>query len=271
MEVTVAKKIGLTQGKYVVVDDEDFDWLNSFRWTYSNRGYAFRNSSVKLGEADNAYKRQVIYLHKFILGIGLNQMGDHISGNKLDNRRENLRIVTKQQNNHNSLGSSNSRSKYKGVVFGKNDKGKNRWRSSITLNYKKFFLGSFYTEIDAALAYDIAAIYYFGDYAKTNFPKDFPKENIKVNGVNYNYLKARKKSKYYGISLENRVRKNKWRVKFNFNKKTIHGGQYETELEAAKRYDKLALKLLGEKAKTNFKYKEDGRFVLSTRLKLQSY
>jgi hypothetical protein len=273
----MAKKIGLTKGKYAIVDDDDFDWLNSFRWTYGNRGYAFRGASVKLGEVRNSKERKTIYMHKFILGIDSKQMGDHINGNRLDNRMENLRIVTPQQNSHNSfMGFNSGSSKYKGIGYYPNktrtDKG---WRARICLGKKSIFLGYFRTELEAALAYDIAAIYYFGDYAKTNFPKYYPKGDIKVAGINYNYSKEIKTSKYKGVTLDPHSKlwdvKNKWRVQVTVEKKNIGGGKYETELEAAKKYDKLAMKLLGEKAKTNFKYKPNGRFVLSRRLKLQSY
>ncbi len=92
---------------------------------------------------------------------------DHINGDGLDNRKDNLRIVTIAENNYNKRKSKNVRSsQYKGVSI---DKRTNRWRAIIYYKYRKINLGMFGDEIDAARAYDEAANELFGEFAKLNF------------------------------------------------------------------------------------------------------
>jgi hypothetical protein len=94
---------------------------------------------------------------------------DHISGDKSDNRICNLREATRSQNEMNNAKiNSPCSSQFKGVSFFKRD---NKWNSSITLNGRKFYLGRFKSEIDAARAYDVKAIELFGEYARLNFPE----------------------------------------------------------------------------------------------------
>jgi hypothetical protein len=76
---------------------------------------------------------------------------DHINKDKLDNRLENLRMVTKAQNNKNRDSYKDSSSKYKGVYFDKNN---NKWKASITINYKQIYIGRYQTELEAAQAYN---------------------------------------------------------------------------------------------------------------------
>ena len=95
---------------------------------------------------------------------------DHINGNKLDNRKQNLRFVTQQQNCFNSKRkkphpNSKNPSHYKGVSW-RNDR--NKWRSTITKDGKRIYLGLFENAQDAALAYNKAAKKYHGKYAKLN-------------------------------------------------------------------------------------------------------
>lgn len=90
---------------------------------------------------------------------------DHINGNKLDNRPENLRCATNAQNIANSKSRDGSSSKYLGVCWSKNH---NKWISSITTNYKTKHLGIFIDEIDAAIAYNKAAVIAHGEFARLN-------------------------------------------------------------------------------------------------------
>ena len=96
------------------------------------------------------------------------QMVDHINRDKLDNRRENLRLCNMTESNRNRgpihfKHSSSITSKYKGVHWSKN-----KWRATIEVNGKKIYLGFFDNEQDAAIAYNEAAKKYFGDYAYLN-------------------------------------------------------------------------------------------------------
>ena len=93
-------------------------------------------------------------------------MVDHINGNGLDNRKENLRFCTNGQN----IAWGKKRkgaSKFKGVSWYTNRK---IWVSKLKSNGVNYFLGYFEKENDAAKAYDIAAMKYHGEFARLNFP-----------------------------------------------------------------------------------------------------
>jgi hypothetical protein len=163
------KTIPLSKGKYTstinrftIVDSTDYDWLNQWRWSYSN-GYAIR--SKRIGKrTDN---KQIYFLmHRQILNAPIGKEVDHINGNKLDNRRCNLRLCSHKENlrNHQrkKIGCS---SIYKGVCFVKRNK---NWRVQIWVDYKAIWIGSFKTEKEAALAYNNAAIKYHKEFARLN-------------------------------------------------------------------------------------------------------
>lgn len=153
----MTKEIKLTQGKYALVDDDDFEWLSKYKWCYCNR-YAIRQPSRKLG------KRKLIQMHKEIMNTPDNLNTDHINGNGLDNRKCNLRICTHQQNLFNQKRRSNNVSGYKGIRPDKYG-----WEAVIGYNYKTITLGIYATPEEAAQAYDKKAIKLFGNFAKLNF------------------------------------------------------------------------------------------------------
>jgi len=125
------KKIKLTQNRYALVDDEDFDELNKHKWCYSMQGYAVRD----IGGRKNKTR---ILMHRLINNTSANLYTDHINRNKLDNRRINLRAVTQSVNGHNCKLSKNNKSGYNGVEWYKN-----RWVANIKVNYKKIYLGRY--------------------------------------------------------------------------------------------------------------------------------
>jgi hypothetical protein len=106
-------------------------------------------------------------MHRQILGAPPGQQVDHINGDTLDNRRVNLRLATHGQNQHNRGKYRNNKSGYKGVSW---DKAAGKWRAQIKFNNKKYNLGRYHDPIEAALAYDAAAIRLHGAFARLNFP-----------------------------------------------------------------------------------------------------
>ncbi len=145
--------------KIALVDDSDYPMLEKHSWSLHSCGYAV------IGIWNNG-KTKTVYMHKMILGDeSKNGIVDHINHNPLDNRRENLRIVTRQQNHMNMYGHKNAFSKFKGVCFCKQT---GKWSASLTYFYKKVWLGRHNTEIEAAKAYNDAAKKYFGEHALLN-------------------------------------------------------------------------------------------------------
>lgn len=140
------KEIPLTQGKFALVDDDDYDWLNQWKW-YANKGgntfYACRHPNVASG------KRTIITMHVDIMGKKEGLVTDHINGNGLDNRRINLRHVTHRQNLQNRHGERSS--KYPGVQWKKIQGG--FWTAQFRHKEKCKHLGCFSDELDAYNAY----------------------------------------------------------------------------------------------------------------------
>ena len=157
------KRIKLTQGKFAIVDDADYEWLNQWKWQATKPRkvwYAVRWKSIRM-------HREIMGLKK---GDGLST--DHRSGNGLDNRQENLRVCTcseNLQNLHNPRGPSSC--KYQGVC---RDRTNNKWMAYITKNRKQITIGRYKNKDKAARAYDKKAIELYGPDAKTNFPKETP-------------------------------------------------------------------------------------------------
>lgn len=155
------KQIPLTQGKFALVDDEDFERVSQFKWTYKksiNTGYAQRTLWPS---------NKHLYLHSFILNTS--EMVDHINGNGLDNRKINLRHANKAINSMNRIKQKNNTSGYKGVHKYK-IKLRKPFQAYIKVNGKRKHLGMFSTALEAAKIYDLAARKYFGEYANLNFP-----------------------------------------------------------------------------------------------------
>jgi len=158
----VVKKIQLTQGKYALVDDEDYEFINSFKWYYG-QGYACRNERLPDGN------RKTIKMHRVIAKTPEDKQTDHINRNTLDNRKSNLRNVDQKDNAKNADKKSKATSKYKGVSYYKRKQDKyGKWKANIQVDGKKINLGYFDSEIEAALKYNEAAKKYFGEFAVLN-------------------------------------------------------------------------------------------------------
>lgn len=141
-----------------LIDSEDFPLVRGRSFILAGRGYVC--ITVRRPE------KTPTYIHRLIMKAPGGVQVDHINGDKLDNRKSNLRFANNSQNNANRPKISGQRSsKYKGVYFCKKRK---VFYAEITVDRKKRSLGSFEKEIDAAKAYDCAAKKSFKEYASLN-------------------------------------------------------------------------------------------------------
>lgn len=143
------KYISLTLGKRAIVDDEDYEYLNSLGSWHFDR-YAKRVTK----------KDGVIYMHRLLLEAPKGKTVDHINGNKLDNRRSNLRVVDHSTNCHNRHYSKN---KYLGVSW---DKRRAKYKAVVGFQYQRIDIGRFDTAEEARDARNRVALQLFGDNAK---------------------------------------------------------------------------------------------------------
>lgn len=157
------KEIVCTYGGIALVDDEDYGKVKDLHWNDYNHGYPRTFSRKGSGPLTSQCMHNIIFPPKkgFVI--------DHINGNKLDNRKQNLRYATHNGNSQNRLPHANNTSGFKGVVWHKRDK---KFQASIKLNSKRIYLGYFNTAEAAARAYNEAAIKYHGEFASLNKLKD---------------------------------------------------------------------------------------------------
>ena len=153
--------IRLNQDTVTLVDSEDLRDINLHRWFLSRTKYG--NQYAKRNE-----KGRSIYMHREIMNPPPHMEIDHINGDGLDNRKQNLRICTRSQNQRNSKKRIVKSSNFKGVCF---DKTGNKWRARIYYEKKNNQIGQFDTDFEAAEAYDKKAIELFGEFARLNLPQ----------------------------------------------------------------------------------------------------
>lgn len=151
------KLIPLTQGKFSMVDDEDFDEISKQKWYFTKSGYAVGKLSRKTHP-----KNRTILMHREILKTPDGFQTDHINGDKLDNRRSNLRVCTSSQNRCNSSFSSKNKLKMKGVYLTRYG----TFYAKIAVNGIQKNLRSFKTPYEANEVYKIAVVKYHGEFAR---------------------------------------------------------------------------------------------------------
>lgn len=143
--------------EFTLVDDEDFEFLNQWKWHKNNENYVSR--LTKDGET--------VRLHRVVMNTPKDMECDHIDRNGLNNQKSNLRNCTHAENMRNSNRSKSNTSGYRGVfVSGK------YWMAKIIVMGRQIYLGSFRDIEDAARAYDVAALKYHKEFAILNFPKE---------------------------------------------------------------------------------------------------
>jgi len=160
------KEIPLTQGYKAIVDDEDYEELSKYKWYYSSSG-ACRDTTGRDG------RKKHIHMSRQIMKAPAHLEVDHKDGNRLDNRRSNLRLCTHAQNLMNQKPQQRMHSSvYKGTSW---SKVVHKWHSYIKFEQYRYHLGYYESEAQAAAAYDLAAVHFFGEFARLNFP-----EHIKI-------------------------------------------------------------------------------------------
>ena len=148
------KVIKTNRNYEIKVDDDVYEWASKNKWFVTKLGYAIRS----YGGRKN---RKTIYLHRMIINIPSGYVTDHINGNRLDNRRENLRVATRSQNRINSNIQKNNKSGTRGVYY---DKHKKRWIVRLYKMRKKMLLASFKNIDEARKAYHNKAIEVYGEF-----------------------------------------------------------------------------------------------------------
>lgn len=154
------KEIPLSQGKVALVDDEDYALVAPWKWSYfyhprCHTGYAYRMGSGNKG----------VFMHRLILGAISGQDVDHRNHDGTDNRRDNLRLCTRSENNANARPRTGHTSVYKGVSLFRDHV---RWRAQAQAYGVNYHLGLFGTEQEAARAYNAFATEHWGIFARLN-------------------------------------------------------------------------------------------------------
>ena len=163
----MSKRVPLTQGKFAIIDNEDFERVSKFKWHYRKKrpntktGYAARGVR-KLG-TKSGFTTQA--MHTFILGLNPFSIVDHINHDGLDNRKINIRKVDHFGNTQNALKRIDNKSGFKGVCI---HKASGKFCAQIMGNKDRIWLGLFNTALEAAKAYNKAAKKYYGEYACLN-------------------------------------------------------------------------------------------------------
>jgi hypothetical protein len=152
------KYIPLNHDKRALVDDEDYEYLMQWKWSLHKDGYAVRTDYSK-------GKYTHVAMHRLIMKAPRNRQVDHHNDDRLDNQKQNLRLATHTQNQHNRRRNKNNVTGYMGVSF------KKRYGYLATIRHKSKtrFIGYFKNPVHAAVAYDLWAKELRGEFAKLNF------------------------------------------------------------------------------------------------------
>jgi len=160
-------EIELTQGQVAIVDSVDYEYLMQWKWcaiwnASLQSYYAVRQVRIKQGHLIQRH----FSMHREILGLkwGDPRQADHINHKTLDNRRSNLRVATKEQNQWNQGAQRNNKCGFKGVSWHTQ---KARWRAGIRLDRRSVHLGYFDTPEEAHKAYCIASKEAHGEFSGT--------------------------------------------------------------------------------------------------------
>lgn len=218
-------------GKYggiALIDVEDNDLISKYKW-HNSHGYA-------CGKINN----KNIRMHVLLMKPPEDMVVDHINKNRLDNRKKNLRIISDPDNSQNQSKRKNATSKYFGVSYAKNIK---KFSANITYQCKKYYIGSFDTEIEAAEAFDIYIIQNNMKFKELNFPDR--KEELSLKDSKF---KKEKTCKYIGVKKY----ENGYIASIYMNGKMTHLLCSKDPIICAKAYDKSVVNSKLTNRKLNF-------------------
>lgn len=215
----------LSNGGVTLIDAEDLPKIKGHKW-YQHMGYA--RARVAHGE---------LHMSHMIMPCPDGMFIDHINRNKLDNRKANLRVVTRSQNNANRSSFKNSTSVYKGVHWNKKS---GLWEATIKKDGHQISLGMFDNEVAAASAYNANARKIWGEYAVLN----------DIEEVDYRKLRCFKKSanpqsRYLGVTKHSC---GKWTARLTVDGKRKTLGYFTREEDAAKAYNDAYVFYTGKEA-----------------------
>lgn len=272
------KELKTIHGETIIVDDEDYEKAKQYRWTVVERD---KKKSVVVSTKDywgHSYIRILFSTYRKII--------HYKNGNHLDLRRENILVfntyfelrktlgIEKPMRFNNKIskyqqGINNNPKKRRFIGMEYNPNNPRPYFAFIRCNGENLYLGSFRKEEHAALAYDQKALEIYGADARLNFPiltkeeiteklnkikeeeDAFSTENWSRSGQGRK-VETPKTSQYVGVYLIKRFKYKKWIARVGRHSQVYHLGGFYTEEDAAKAYDKMALKLYGETAKLNF-------------------
>lgn len=234
----MVKRIPLQNGKYAIVDDEDYEKCKSHVW--------------QLHVTENAKTVRTsggIALRRYVTGVCKEERVIHKDDDILNCTKENLEIISPKDQTRRRKGDKNATSKYKGVC---QYKGSKKWVATIydSKNKKNIYLGSFDDEDEAALSYNKAVKEMFGDGAFIN-KIGFDNSSKAVDQVKHKYKQNRRpkgKTGFRGVTKSG----DKYRGRIFTDNKTVWLGAHDTPEQAAKEYDKRSYELFGDKAILNF-------------------
>lgn len=203
------------KGLSALVDDEDYEWLNRYRWCIATGGYAVSASSGT-GKKIKGVKSPRVYMHRLIMGFPEKQV-DHINRVRLDNQKPNLRVATHTQNAQNSV-KKPSKTGYVGV--------RQESENVFCARVGATVIGYYRTALEAAQARDIEALKVRGEFVVLNFSKEELPDNVIPLPLRNT---GERTSNVVGVSYaKNQKRKDKWRCVF----KKRHIGWFPTAEEA---------------------------------------
>jgi hypothetical protein len=150
------KSITMTNGVRTIVDDDMHEMYGKYNWTQHTKGFACRSMKME-------GKWKTVFLHRLVMNVPQGKEVDHINGDRLDNKKSNLRICSREDNAKNRMKRYDSQQPFKGIRLRKG-----RWEVNLQCDKKAYYLGRYNTAIEAAKVYDKYAKKYFGQFARFN-------------------------------------------------------------------------------------------------------